>query len=333
MIEAFENLIRNFGVSFGTLAILGVGFGSMLVVFGLSGVFVGDNPALRRMAAQGGQRSLSIADRGILRPATADPTGLMKSLIPVDRKQRSEVQRQLAQAGMTGPHAVRNYFLVRFCLGVLFPCALLAIIWASRVGAIALPAALELTLGGWSQLRILQVLSVLVALGFFGPALWLRSHATGRKRMIEEGFPNALDLIQISVEAGLGFDAAMIRVGNEIEKTAPAISQEMLAAQREIQAGRSRDRALLDMAARTGVDEVAAFANVVLQSIQFGTSISETLTTYAKEMRTHRELRAQEKANKLPVQMSAVMASLMLPALLLLTLGPVVIRYIRYFGG
>ncbi len=333
MIETFENLTQSFGISFGTLAILGVGFGSMLVVFGLSGVFAGENPALRRMAAQGAQRSSSVADRGILRPATTDPTGLMKSLIPVDRKQRSEVQRQLAQAGMTGPHAVRNYYLVRFCLGVLFPCMLLAAIWASRIGAVALPEALELALGGWSQLRILQVLSVLVALGFFGPVLWLRSHAAERKRLIEEGFPNALDLIQISVEAGLGFDAAMIRVGNEIEKTAPAISQEMLIAQREIQAGRSRDRALLDMAARTGVDEVASFANVVLQSIQFGTSISDTLTTYAKEMRTHRELRAQEKANKLPVQMSAVMASLMLPALLLLTLGPVVIRYIRYFGG
>ena len=333
MIEVFENLLRSLGFTLGKLAILGVGLGSMLVVLGLSGVFAGENPALRRMAAQGALRSLPVADRGILRPSTADPTGLMKSLIPNDRKQRSDVQRQLAQAGMTGPHAVRNFYLVRFCLGVLFPCGLLAAIWASRVGAVALPAALELALGGWSQLRILQVLSVLVALGFFGPALWLRSHAAERKRMIEEGFPNALDLIQISVEAGLGFDAAMIRVGNEIEKTAPTISQEMLIAQREIQAGRSRDRALLDMAERTGVDEVASFANVVLQSIQFGTSISDTLTIYAKEMRTHRELRAQEKANKLPVQMSAVMASLMLPALLLLTLGPVIIRYIRYFGG
>jgi tight adherence protein C len=71
----------------------------------------------------------------------------------------------------------------------------------------------------------------------------------------------------------------------------------------------------------------------VLQSIQFGTSISGTLSAYAKEMRQSRELRAQEKANKLPVQMSAIMASLMLPALLLLTLGPVVIRYMRYFSG
>ena len=88
-----------------------------------------------------------------------------------------------------------------------------------------------------------------------------------------------------------------------------------------------------DMAARTGVPEVVSFANVVLQSMQFGTSTSETLSTYAREMRKNRELRAQEMANKLPVKMSAIMASLMLPALLMLTLGPVVIRYIRYLHG
>ena len=87
------------------------------------------------------------------------------------------------------------------------------------------------------------------------------------------------------------------------------------------------------MAKRTGVDEVNSFVSVVLQSIQFGTSISDALTTYAEEMRVARELKAQEKANKLPVQMSAIMASLMLPAILMLTLGPVVIRYVRYFGS
>ncbi|MGB7270398.1 MAG: type II secretion system F family protein [Albidovulum sp.] len=332
MIDTVENLARGMGLSVGTLAILGVGFGSMLVIFGISGALAGKDPQLRRMAEQGGRRMTSVADRGILKNIGADPTGLMKALVPAKREDRSLIQHQLMQAGLTGTNAVRNYYLVRLCAGILLPLALLAVIYASRVGAVALPAVLDNALGGWSQLHILQMLSLLVALGFFGPAIWVRSRSAERRRAIEESFPNALDLIQISVEAGLGFDAAMIRVGNEIEKTAPEISYELLAAQREIQAGRGRDKALLDMAARTGVDEVTSFANVVLQSIQFGTSISDTLTTYAKEMRTHRELRAQEKANKLPVKMSAVMASLMLPALLLLTLGPMLIRLVRMFA-
>ncbi|MFZ1725992.1 MAG: type II secretion system F family protein [Albidovulum sp.] len=333
MIDLVENIADSIGLSFTSAAILGVGFGSMLVVYGIASALAGKDQALRRMAEQGRRHSSSVADRGILRNIGADPTGIMRTLIPINREERSDVQRQLMQAGVTGVHAVRNYYLTRLCLGLLLPIALLAVIYSSRVAAIPLPVALEGLFGGWSQLRIFQVLSILVALGFFGPALWVRSRAAERRLEIEESFPNALDLIQISVEAGLGFDAAMIRVGNEIEKTAPAISYEFLTAQREIQAGRGREKALLDMAGRTGVEEVTSFANVALQSIQFGTSISETLTTYAKEMRTHREIRAQEKANKLPVQMSAVMASLMLPALLLLTLGPVVIRYVRFFGS
>ncbi|OYX42319.1 MAG: type II secretion system protein [Rhodobacterales bacterium 32-67-9] len=332
MFESFATYLLSVGLTPQTLIVLGTGVGAMLVVFGLSGTMAGKDPVLRRMEAQARGRPVA-EDAGLLRHRSSDPKGLMKTLIPVDRKERTEVERQLALAGFTGPHSVRNYYLLRLGFGIVLPAALLAVIWAARTGIIALPEALDTRIGGWSQLHVFQILSVLVAVGFFGPAIALRSRAEERRRAIEESFPNALDLIQISVEAGLGFDAAMIRVGNELEKTAPAIAGEMLAAQREIQAGRSRDRALLDMAGRTGVEEVSAFANVVLQSMKFGTSISDTLTAYASEMRRNREFRAQEMANKLPVKMSGVMASLMLPALLLLTLGPVVIRYMRYMAG
>ncbi|TGD45333.1 type II secretion system F family protein [Pseudotabrizicola sediminis] len=332
MFEALATHLQTAGLTPQMLIILGAGIGAMLVVFGLSGTLAGRDPVLRRMAAQGRRRPM-VEDRGLLRYKSADPKGMMKTLIPADRKQRSEVERQLALAGFTGPHSVRNYYLLRLGLGIVLPTVLLALIWATRAGIVVLPQALDTRIGGWSQLHVFQILSALVAIGFFGPSIGLRSRVQERRRAIEESFPNALDLIQISVEAGLGFDASMIRVGNELEKTAPGIAEEMLAAQREIQAGKSRDRALLDMAARTGVDEVTAFANVVLQSMQFGTSISETLTTHASEMRRNREFCAQEMANKLPVKMSVVMASLMLPALLLLTLGPVVIRYLRFFAG
>ncbi len=86
------------------------------------------------------------------------------------------------------------------------------------------------------------------------------------------------------------------------------------------------------MARRTGVEEINSFASVILQSMQFGTPITDALMTFAEEMRTFRELKAQEKANKLPVQMSAVLAMFMLPAIVMLSLAPVVIRYIRYFA-
>lgn len=313
-----------------TIAAIAVGLGSLLAVAGLASVLKPD-PALRRMARQAPRRE-SIADAGLLR-GTADvtPTGMMKALVPTDKKERMQVQRQLAMAGMTGEHALRNYYLSRILLGIVLPLGVMAVIWGARAGVLDLPTGLEQKIAGLSQLALIQIMAVLVAVGFFGPAYWLSARAGKRHRAIEEAFPNALDLIQISVEAGMGFDAAMIRVGNELAATAPELSEEFLTAQREIQAGRTRDRALAQMATRTGVDEVASFANVVLQSMQFGTSMSDALTVYAREMRLARELRAQEIANRLPVKMSAALASLLLPALLLLTLGPVVIRYIRYF--
>ncbi len=139
---------------------------------------------------------------------------------------------------------------------------------------------------------------------------WLNARVTERKRRIEEGFPNALDLMQISVETGLGFDSAMTRVGNELANVSPEIAFEFLNVQLQVQAGRARDAAMHDMANRTGVETVRSFANVVQQSMQFGTSMSSALTTYANELRDYREMKAQEMANKLPVKMSAYLRRL-----------------------
>jgi tight adherence protein C len=328
----FLDSLPSVAITPSTLIVIGIGLGALLMVLGAASALSGQDPVLRRMSAQR-KSGPGVADRALLRTQSKAPTGLMAALIPADRKERTDVEKKLAVAGISGVHAVRNYYLTRAVIGLLLPAGLLAVISMWRIGAIPLPVRIEGLLAELTPLKTFQAACILVTAGFFGPALWLRQKAEERRRAIEESFPNALDLVQISVEAGLGFDAAMVRVGNELELVAPALSAEFLNAQREIQAGRSRDKALLDMASRTGVEEVTSFANVVLQSMRYGTSISDTLTTYAREMRRAREIRAQEKANRLPVQMSAVMASLMLPALLMLTLGPVVLRYVNYATG
>jgi tight adherence protein C len=333
MLDQVQALFEQLGISMPVLVMAGVGFGALIAILGLSGSFSARDPVLRRIAQQSVRQRPSGIEAGLLRASDADPTGLMKSLIPVDRKERSQVQRQLAEAGITSRNGLRNYYLLRLGLGFVLPGALIGLIALSRVGIVDLPDALAVKIGALGQTQILLFLSGLVAVGFFGPVYWLRAKVTARRRAIDESFPNVLDLLQVSVESGLGFDAAMIRVANETTTSAPEISQELLTAQREIQAGRSREKALLDMAARTGVPQVNAFASVILQSMQYGSSVSDALMVYSQEMRVSRELRAQEMANKLPVKMSAVMASLMLPTLLMLALGPVVIRYIRYMAG
>lgn len=314
-----------------TLAMIGTGFGAFLLVLGLAGAFGRRDPVLRRIGDSARPQRAS-AETGLLQVAPSDPRGLSKAFVPSDKAERTRVQRQLVQAGLTGAHALRNYYLLRVTLGILLPLGLLALLIGLRANVIPAPPQLAARLGGLSQLAMVQVTAVLVGLGFFGPAYWLRSRTQRRRLAIEQAFPNALDLLQISVEAGLGLDSAMIRVANEIRDAAPEISAEFLAAEREIQAGRRRDKALAAMAERMQVEEVRSFVNVVMQSARFGTNVSEVLTTYATEMRNAREMKAQEMANKLPVKMSAVLASLMLPALIMLTVGPVVLRYIRAFG-
>lgn len=332
MLPTLQSVLGQFGLSVQTLVIAGVGLGSLLAMAGLYSALFTRDPVRSRLARQVARPLDPGFEAGILRPADADPTGLMRTLIPVDRKERTQVQRQLSEAGLTGPHALRNYYLTRVVIGLVLPGALVGLMAASKASLITLPGGLAQWLGGFSPLQMMQIGGILVAVGFFGPMYWLRSRVAERRRQIEESFPNVLDLMQVSVESGLGLDAAMIRVANETRSTAPALSEEFLIAQREIQAGRNRDKALMDMAARTGVPQVNSFANVVLQSLHYGSSITEALTVYSEEMRQWRELKAQEMANKLPVKMSAVMASLMLPALLMLALGPVVIRYMHFMA-
>ncbi len=316
-----------------TMLMAGIGIGALMIVLGLGAIFGERNPAAERLAGMRSAGSHARGNRGLLQAPDKDPTGVWKALIPGNMTQRSELARKLARGGLNGPNALRNFMLLRAVLGLLVPTLFVAAVVASRTPGFVLPFDLSLRLSALTDQTVLRVVVVLVAAGYYLPLKWLDDRARARQRSIEEAFPNALDLMQISIEAGLSFDAAMTRVGNELAEISPEIAFEFLTVQRQVQAGRTRDEALRDMALRTGVDAVRSFANVVTQSIRFGTSMSDALTAYARELREIREMRAQEAANKLPVKMSGVLASLMLPALILLTVGPVVIRYARYFGG
>lgn len=331
--EQIQTFAATVGLSPTTLLLLGIGLGCLLAFAGVASAVADRNPAAQRLAAGRRSRSSNRIDRGLLRDPDADPQGLAKMFVSTDLSQRVQLARDLAQAGFTGRHAVRNYTLVRIVLGLLVPGLLFGLVVLGRVPGIQLPLDLHTRVASLENAAIVQWLGLLVGVGYFGPMYWLRARVTERRRRIEEALPNALDLMQISVEAGLGFDAAMTRVGNELVAVAPELSNEFLSVQRQVAAGRPRDAAMAEMAMRTGVDTVRSFANVVTQSMQFGSSMSEALIAYAHELRDIREMKALEMANKLPVKMSAVLAALMMPVLLMITAGPVVIRMIRTFGG
>jgi tight adherence protein C len=326
MNAAFMNTFVASG--FGQAALLAlIGLGTLLTVVGLLRPFLEKSVAAERMS--GSKRGLSLTAAASNPMHGSAPSGLATALIPENENERRQVAQALARAGFLQKNAVSNYYMIRVSLALGLPALLGACLFLSQTQYA--PAWLAWYFAGMPSINILQHVAILCGIGFFGPAYWLNSRIRKRRQAIEEAFPNMLDLLQVGIEAGMGFDQALLKVATEIQIAAPELAEEMLVLLSEIHAGRDRDNALLRMARRTGIDEMSSFVNVVLQSSRFGTSMSLALTTYAEEMRGAREMKAQEKANKLPVQMSAVLAMLMLPSIIALILAPIVIRYIQTF--
>lgn len=323
MEQIIETLTQTFNNNPQQFIAIGIGAGVLIAFFALVSAFGSRDRASDRLTAASDAQGSNLGAR---RAAAGRPGGFA-GIVPTDKDEYTKAARKLHAAGYRGTNAVRNYFIIRTVFGLLIPATVLAVsLLATNMPALAPVVAMAPDM---NQMQILLVVVVMIVIGFYGPAFVVGKQAEERQLKITEGFPNALDLLQISVEAGLGFDAAMNRVSNELWSTNPDLSEEFGIAQQEIAAGKDRQRALLDMANRTGVSEVTAFVNVMLQSMEFGTSVSDTLAVYSQDMRTRRELKAIEKANKLPVKMSATLVVFMLPSVFILVLSPIVINWLR----
>jgi len=274
----------------------------------------------QRLAEAGTSREQRIT-AGSLRSARVQSTwlklvdGIEKAgLSLVDTKDQS-VRQRLARAGYTAPYAPRVYTLVRLLLVVALPAFVLFEFWV---------------LGTSPGLMTLYFSVVIAAvLGLYLPVLFVRAKGDRRQREIINGFPDALDLMLVCVEAGLGLEAAFGRVGMEMTESHPRIAEQFGSVVLELRAGRNREDALRRMADRAGVDEIRAFATLLIQSTKLGSSIATTLRIYAAEMRERRRMRAEEKAHRLPVLLSIPLVTCMLPVMIGVLMLPASIRVIR----
>lgn len=326
MYEILTSLTALAGGELQLIALSGLFAGVLMVTLGARAVLTGDAVERRLAAARGHEHRASVEVRrrdGVGKT----PKGFSGLIAPKDERERLAVRRRLIQAGFRGPHAVRNYYLIRTVLGLLLPLPLLVATFGFAVSAGSFT--IDLPLVGISASSMVILLGLLVVLGFYMPPLYVRRQTKQRQLAIREGFPQALDLMQVAVQAGLGFDAALAKVGEELQTAHRALAEEFLVVVLELRAGKPRERVLQDLADRTGVEEIQSFQTVMVQSIRYGTSISDALEVYAAEMRHKRMMRAEEMANKMPVKMSVVMVVFLLPTMFLIFLGPVVIRFVR----
>ena len=241
--------------------------------------------------------------------------GIEKAGLSLVDTRGDTLRKKLVAAGYKAPYGPRLYTLIRLILVIALPLTIFLALWG--LGKVP----------GLIQLYVTGVIAALA--GLYLPSVWIAAKADRRQREIINGFPDALDLMLVCVEAGLGMDAAFARVGMEMTGSHPRLAEQFGAVVLELRAGRSHEDALRRMADRAGVDEIRAFATLLIQSSKLGSSIATTLRIYAAEMREHRRMRAEEKAHRLPVLLSVPLVGCMLPVMIGVLMLPAVIRVMR----
>jgi tight adherence protein C len=182
----------------------------------------------------------------------------------------------------------------------------------------------------WSLGTRILVVLLFIILGFAFPQLWLQSKINSRQTEIRKAMPDALDLLTICVEAGLGFDAAMSKVS---EKWENHLSVGFARAIREVQLGKTRREALRVMAERMGIPEMTSFVAAVIQSEMLGVSMAKVLRIQSDQMRMKRRQRAEEAAHQAPIKMLVPMALLIFPSIMIILMVPAVFQIMGVFGG
>ena len=238
---------------------------------------------------------------------------LSKPLQKKDQYDRNQLAVQLSQAGIRSPSAVTVFLGVKMLLLALGAMLGLAYAWSADMEAVDLFA----------------VVTLATVAAFYLPTLWLRIAADRRAERILLALPDSLDMLVIAVEAGLGLDAAIQRVGDEMQRTYPDLAEEWTISARETQMGIPRAEAMRKMAERTNVSDMLSLVAIVAQAERLGTSIAHTLRVHAETMRVKRRQRAEERAAKTTVKLLFPLVFFLFPTIFVVILGPAVINILK----
>ena len=288
-----------------------VGLGVLMIFIGLARTPSGNTAEMvqRRLSVYGGgEKPLTLEEvelqrpfsERFLRPAIERLGSLMSRSTP--QKARQNLMNKLDLAGRPGNLTPEDFAAV-------------------RIVAAAVMAALGVLVGLLTHSPIYLVISLAAGaiLGFYLPVLWLKQKVDARRAEIQKGLPDAMDLLVIAVDAGLGFDAALARVTDKYKN---ALSDEFAKVLREVSLGRPRLEAMDEMGRSSGVEDLHNFIQAIIQSEQFGTGIGKILRIQADEMRRKRRQRAQEKAAQATLKMLLPMVGCIFPTLWIVLLGP-----------
>jgi len=294
-----------------------VGVGVLMIFIGLART-PSSNTSLtvqQRLSVYGGEKPLTVEEielqrpfsERVMRPAIERLGSMLSRSTP--QKARQDLLNRLELAGRPGNLTPEDFAAVRLVAAAVF-------------GALGVLVGLLLA----NPVYLVIALVIGVILGYYMPVLWLKQKVDARKSEIQKGLPDALDLLVICVDAGLGFDAALARVTDKYKN---ALSEQLSKALREVSLGRPRLEALDEMGRNSGVEDLHNFIQAVIQSEQFGTGIGKILRIQADEMRRKRRQRAQERGAQATLKMMLPMVGCIFPTLWIVLLGPAVLILMR----
>ena len=280
--------------------------------------FFSIDPTRRRVSELSGNESLNgSTDSEMMSTLVRVVDPISKLSLPSDGWEKSPLQRKFINAGWRNPDAPKIYFALKTILTFGIPLVLY-LIFATLIDL---------------EKRILLLLILLVgsAIGYYLPNMLLNNAVKKRQREIFETFPDSLDLLTICMEAGLSFDQALGKVANEISIKSKTLSEELGLVMMEMRSGFSRERALRNLAMRTGVEDVDSLATMVIQSERFGTSIGDSLRVQSDNLRTKRRLKAEEAAAKIALKLLFPLIFFLFPMLFIVIMGPAVLQIYKTF--
>lgn len=297
------------------LFVLITGATAFLFALGVSFLVVATfDPVRRRLAemAVGTQSHGEFAARvlKLLEPVN-------KYLLPSKGSERGRMEQKLIYAGLRSPNALPLYYALKTGLALAF-----------LLGA----AAASAWLPQWSVPRLVFFAMFAAFIGLMIPNYVLNHMVERRQKRLRDGFPDALDLLVVCVEAGLGLTAAIQRVSDELKFSHPELGAEFALVTAEMRAGVERETALKALSWRTGLEDIRGLVSLLIQTLKFGTSIGETLRVYAEEFRDKRMQRAEELAAKIGTKLVFPLVLCLFPSFFVVAVGPAVVRIVEVFS-
>lgn len=239
---------------------------------------------------------------------------LAKLSLPDGDWESSSLRLRFMNAGIRVPDARMIYFSAKTVLPLVL--AALAFWWQRAISQ-----------SNSTKLVFYVMLAALI--GTYLPNLILHLKVKARQREIFETFPDAADLMLVCVEAGLGLDAGLTKVADEIKRKSEALAEELHLTNLEMRAGAAREKALRNLALRTGIEEIGTFATMLTQADKFGTSIGDSLRVFSDDLRHKRQVRAEEAAAKVPTKLLFPLVLFIFPSVIMVVLGPAIIQVVR----